>query len=143
MYITFFIFSPILLLTAFIFSRVWLRSKRITDQGQTTTAIVKGIVVVNSSSHNNEISASPGVGGKFFKPVFEWTVNGQTYKKVHNAGQDPPKYHEGQEVTIYYDTANHAEMTLEGSQKITKILMISFGAGGVLFLLIGMLIYAF
>jgi len=141
MYIPFFIFGPILLLTAFIFSRVWLRSKRITDIGRTTTAVVTAMVTKSSSSLNNEINASPGVGGKFFAPVFEWTVNGQTYKKVHNSGQDPPKYREGQEVTIYYDPANPAEMTLEGSQKVTKILMLSFGVGGLLFLLIGVLIW--
>jgi len=119
---------------------VWLRSKRITDQGRTATAIVKGNVTAGSMNSSNH-SYGHGVSGRFFKPVFEWTVNGQTYKKVHNAGQDPPKYHEGQEVTIYYDPANPAEMALEGSQKVTKILMLSFGAGGVLFILIGLLIY--
>jgi len=140
MYIPFFIFGPILLLTALIFSGVWLRSKRLTDQGRTTTAIVKGNVTAVSMNSSNH-SYGYGASGRFFKPVFEWAVNSKTYKKVHNAGQNPPKYHEGQEVTIYYDPANPAEMTLEGSQKATKILMLSFGAGGILFLLIGVLIW--
>ena len=143
MYTTFLIFGGVCLLTAFIFSRVWLRSKRITDKGQTTVATVIGITSVSSSNDGNHSYAGHVGGGneKYFKPVFEWTVSGQIYKKEHNVGQDPPKYHEGQEVVIYYDPANPAEMTLQGNEKVTKILMLSFGAGGVLLLLIGMLVW--
>ena len=141
MYIPFFIFGPILLVTAFIFSRVWLRSKRITDQGQIATAIVKDVVSSSTVDSSLRAGGDYSAGGRFFKPVFEWTVNGQTYQKTHNAGQDPPKYRVGQEVNIYYDPANPAEMTLEGSGKVTKILMLSFGAGGVLLLLLGVLVW--
>ena len=137
MYIPFFIFGPILLITASIFSTVWLRSKRIIGQGKTTIATVTDVAAVSSSVSPGE----RGVGGKFFKPAFEWTVNGQIYKKAHNVAHDPPKYHIGQELSIYYDPANPAEMTLEGSGKVTKILMLSFGVAGVLFLLIGALLW--
>ena len=143
MYIPFLIFGGACLLTAFVFSRVWLRNKRITDIGQTTIATVIGITSGNSRNDGNH-SYTGHVGGgneKYFKPVFEWTVNGQTYKKEHNVGQDPPKYREGQEVPIYYDPANPSEMTLQGSEKVIKILMFSFGAGGVLLLLVGVLIW--
>jgi len=136
MYIPFFIFGSIFLLVAFIFGTVWRRSKRITDQGQTTIATVTDI-----TSRGSRIGGAQRGNEKYFHPVFVWTVNGQVYKKEHNAGQDPPKYREGQKVTIFYDPANPAEMTLKGSEKVTKILMISFGSVGGLFLVIGMLIW--
>jgi len=137
MYIPLFIFGSILLVLALIFSREWLRCKRITDQGQTTTITVTDTVTVSSGVEPGQ----RGVGGKFFKPVFEWTVNGQTYKKEHKVAHDPPKYHLGQKIAIYYDPANPAEMTLEGSGKVTKLLMLSFGAGGILLLLGGVLVW--
>jgi len=143
MYIPFLIFGGACLLTAFIFSRVWLRNKRITDKGQMTIATVIGITSGSSRNGGNHSYTGHVSGGneKYFKPVFEWTVNGQIYKKEHNVGQDPPKYREGQEVAIYYDPANPVEMALQGSEKVTKILMLSFGAGGVLLLLVGVLIW--
>ena len=137
MYTTFLIFGSIFLLLAYIFLQAWLKSKKITDHGQTTIATVTDITAISSSVE----SGQRGVGGKFFQPVFEWTVNGRTYTKEHNVKHDPPKYHRGQEVTIYYNPANPAEMTLKGSAKVKKILTISFGAAAVFLLFIGILIW--
>jgi len=137
MYIPFWILGGICLLLAYIFSQAWLKSKKITDHGQATIATVTDITAVSSGVEPGR----RGVGGKFFQPVFAWTVNGQTYTKEHNVNHDPPKYHVGQEITIYYNPTNPAEMTLKGSANAKKILTISFAAAGTILLFIGILIW--
>ena len=134
-YIPFLIFGGIFLFVACIFLKAWLQSRKIIKQGQTTIATVKANHVRRESSAVGER------GSRMMHPVFEWTVNDQVYEKESRGGQNPPKYHVGQKVAIYYDPMNPKEMTLRGSEKVMRILMIVFGTVGGILLLIGLLVW--
>ena len=138
-YLFFFIFGAALLFVGLI---MWLESSRIGKikaTGQQTQATVKKMVV-RLGGRTADVTESTGKNVNQ-TPVFEYMVEDRMYEKLHNVAQHPPKYRLGQRVSIIYNPENPMEMVLANSGKIVKILMIIFGALGLLFLLIGFLLW--
>ncbi|MCL2843601.1 MAG: DUF3592 domain-containing protein [Oscillospiraceae bacterium] len=131
------IIGVVLSIFGLIFLKALLKARKILEQGNSTMATVIRYVV----TQNNHGKARNRGLYKFYYAVFEYTVGGISYEHQNVVGNNKPKYEIGEKVEIYYDPSNPAEVTLEGSQKATKVLMLSFGAGGVLFLLVGVLIW--
>jgi len=140
-YMFFFIFGGALLFVGLVMRVESSRVKRIKSTGQHAHGTVKKMVVrFGNTNQTTDVTPSTRKDANQ-TPVFEYTVDGKVYEKLHNVGQHPPKYRPGQTVSIIYNPENPTEMVLANSGKVVKILMIVFGGLGLILLLIGLLIW--
>lgn len=76
-----------------------------------------------------------------YRPVLYYSVDGNEYTKMLSVGSNPPKYKEGQIVTIRYDELNPKRFCVDGDTSLNLLRDIFLGLGSVA-LVVGVLLWA-
>lgn len=75
-------------------------------------------------------------GSGAYSPVFEYTVDGRTYRKESDTGQQPPRYRVGETDTVHYDPNDPETFYVEKSDVFVMLIMGGISAGFLMFAII-------
>lgn len=86
--------------------------------------------------HNNDFARNEEICSYF--PIFEYQVDGETYRVQSTFSDTPALYQVGEAVTIRYNPQDHAHAELDSKVSLTENpLLLLFLVGGVFFLILG------
>ena len=68
--------------------------------------------------------------------MFEYIVDGRTYRKESDTGQQPPKYRVGETDTVHYDPNDPETFYVEKSDVFIMLIMGGISAGFLMFAII-------
>ena len=103
-----------------------LRSKYEKCTEQTTGTVVEN--VYHPPRDSDDVGA--------YAPVFEYTVDGRTYRKESDTGQQPPKYRVGETDTVHYDPNDPDTFYIQKNDTFVMLIMGGISAGFLVFAVI-------